>query len=559
MALSVADIEAWDADDVREVGRAARGRADALFDAADGLAGLPGLGGWDGESGRVARESLERTRGDVRSRGFEALAVAQAAKRAADSIEAMHAELARITVEAGSFGLRIDPVDDRVVPVPGDRHGAPRIAGLQQRLDSLVEQANSVDRELAAAVTASDGPASGVVDVPLPDDPEQFHDLWQRLSREERDQLYRRDHTIGSHPGMPVGEQDTADADHYNRLHLAEELATAKATDSPCLDDLRTLDDMLRADPDLHLMMLDTSGERLHAAFAVGNPDTAEHVSVTTPGMNTSVADSAADMAFEAHVLQSLSLRQLGASGPGRSSREKVAAIGWLGYDAPQVKVEDGVSGMLAGVDDVIHDDVAQVAARDLSRFYDGVVAAHAGKPLDLTAIGHSYGSLTTGLALQQPGGHGVDKAVFYGSPGIEAGTAEQLQLAPGHVFTMQTPDDEIRLAFDGPPIVRVLGNGLSQIPVAGPLAAALLNYAETTDAGEFGPDPAANPNFVAMETGAASVVDRFGTLTLAGAHGHSDYPQAAPGLHNTWLPRTTNYNLAAVVAGLPQNVIPRK
>lgn len=51
----------------------------------------------------------------------------------------------------------------------------------------------------------------------------------------------------------------------------------------------------------------------------------------------------------------------------------------------------------------------------------------HQGSPADVTAIGHSYGSLTTGLALPEPGDHGINNAIFYGSYGIEAETLAQL------------------------------------------------------------------------------------------------------------------------------------
>ena len=60
---SVAEIERWDAGDVREVFHAATGRAWAAFDAADGLADLPALGTW----GRAAEASdaIGRTRMDL--------------------------------------------------------------------------------------------------------------------------------------------------------------------------------------------------------------------------------------------------------------------------------------------------------------------------------------------------------------------------------------------------------------------------------------------------------------------------------------------------------------
>jgi Alpha/beta hydrolase len=161
-----------------------------------------------------------------------------------------------------------------------------------------------------------------------------------------------------------------------------------------------------------------------------------------------------------------------------------------------------------------------------------------------LTAIGHSYGSLTTGLALQEPGDHGVSRALFYGSPGIEASTPAQLHLQPGHVFTMETPDDPIQWTYDGPRIAHDVAPFLP--PPFNTLAEGVLAGADATGAGHFGPNPATNPNFTHLATGPTTVSDGHdGTLNLEGAHGHSDYPRFPHG--GT---RTTNYNIAAVLAG---------
>ena len=43
---------------------------------------------------------------------------------------------------------------------------------------------------------------------PLPEDPKQFHDLWDKLSQEDKDFLYSRDHSVGNHPGMPFVDRD---------------------------------------------------------------------------------------------------------------------------------------------------------------------------------------------------------------------------------------------------------------------------------------------------------------------------------------------------------------
>jgi hypothetical protein len=139
-----------------------------------------------------------------------------------------------------------------------------------------------------------------------------------------------------------------------------------------------------------------------------------------------------------------------------------------------------------------------------------------------------------------------VDAAIFYGSPGIGAATPAQLGLAPGTVFTMATPDDPIRWVYDGPPIARVLAR-----VIPGTVDDTLLGTADLSGAGHFGPDPATNPNFVHLETGPVRAADGW---QLEGAAGHSQYPE--PG--SAGLPRTTGYNIAAVVAGLPHNVIER-
>jgi Lipoprotein confined to pathogenic Mycobacterium len=52
VTVSVADIDRWDAGDVREVFHAARSRAEAAFEARDGIATLPAFGTWGGDAAR---------------------------------------------------------------------------------------------------------------------------------------------------------------------------------------------------------------------------------------------------------------------------------------------------------------------------------------------------------------------------------------------------------------------------------------------------------------------------------------------------------------------------
>lgn len=312
--------------------------------------------------------------------------------------------------------------------------------------------------------------------------------------------------------------------------------------------DLQAVDKSVADHPERKLLLLDTeSGRQVRAAVSIGDPDTATHVAVTTPGLNTTVHGGLQDMTTEATNMQKETLRQLhlveGLEG------DTVATIAWIGYDPPQIPGLDDLAASAKGGWEVSHDDLARAGARELAGFYDGLQAAHQGVPAHLTAIGHSYGSLTTGLALQEPGSHGVSDAIFYGSPGIDGVTPSQLQLPAGHVFTMETPDDPIQAVYDGRP----LATSLQTLPPPfGPIVTGVLD----SGAGDFGPNPATNPNFTHLATGAEVISDgRGGSLSLQAAHGHSEYPRWG----DNSLPRTTGYNIAAVIAGLSNKAVLQK
>ncbi|RIR11297.1 alpha/beta hydrolase [Mycobacteroides abscessus] len=453
---------------------------------------------------------------------------------------------------------------------------------LFDELDTAAEAAiNGEIQEMESLIREPDAsPASTLADDILagtaspPQDPKAFKEWWNSLSEGEKNEMYLHDQYIGNNDNMP-----TVDRDRFNRMKLDDELGrattAAAAVDqlkarhpdwaagknipetmvggitkdrmdyeawqrqlddankrAKYLPDLQATDKAVRDKPDRYLMVMDTqTGRQAHTAVANGNPDTADHVSVTTPGINTTVGGSIGPMAEEAASLQREALHQL-RSVPGHEE-ETVATIAWIGYDPPQINDTQGVKDNLTGVWDVVNDDQAKDGARSLARFYDGLQVTHQGGPADVTAIGHSYGSLTTGLALQEPGDHGITKAIFYGSPGIEAETPQQLGVQPGHVFTMETPDDPIQWVYDGPDIARHT-----------PLLPAILWGHDVIGLGDYGPNPATNPNFIHLETGAVSTPDG---RNLEAASGHSDYPRTA----GNGLPYTPGYNIAAVIAGL--------
>ncbi|MGL6235087.1 MAG: alpha/beta hydrolase [Segniliparus sp.] len=293
------------------------------------------------------------------------------------------------------------------------------------------------------------------------------------------------------------------------------------------LEGLAAVERSLAAHPEAKLLLLDMSaGERGKAAVAVGDPDSADHIAITTPGINSSPGQTLAGMVDEAAKLKSEGetiLRQQGAS-------SSVAAIAWIGYDPPQfnwdgVNPGPGWGDELKGVFELSQDTRARAGSESFARFCQGVAAVwrpaqgSAARHPDITVLGHSYGSLVVSLALQQLPKGTVRSAVFYGSPGIdmtETGNADQLGLEPGRVFVLESDNDPIR-----------------RIPEWGPKIA-------------YGGFPSMFPWTVRLSTHEG--VGPGDGLRHEQAHGHAEYPRtAADGSL-----RMSGYNMATVVVGRP-------
>lgn len=162
MTVSVEEIDRWDAGDVREVFHATRNRAEAAFEAADGIADLPAFGSWGGEASEAAKEAIDQTRKDLDAHGNEASAVAQAASKAADEIEQVKSDLAQLRADAESMDMVIDPVSNTIEPGPGAAGADPmeielKQMQLQPRLDAILAEAARVDQDLARAINMATG------------------------------------------------------------------------------------------------------------------------------------------------------------------------------------------------------------------------------------------------------------------------------------------------------------------------------------------------------------------------------------------------------------------
>src|ERR1700744_1457623 len=100
--LTVADIERWSAESVREVFHAAGARARATLDASRELSSLSVFDTWKGGTAEARRHSNATIRQDLDAHGNESMAVARAAGKAADDIEHVQSELRALRSDASS-------------------------------------------------------------------------------------------------------------------------------------------------------------------------------------------------------------------------------------------------------------------------------------------------------------------------------------------------------------------------------------------------------------------------------------------------------------------------
>ncbi|WP_237341919.1 alpha/beta hydrolase [Williamsia soli] len=186
---------------------------------------------------------------------------------------------------------------------------------------------------------------------------------------------------------------------------------------------------------------IDSDAKRIFTAIREG---------IITAGDATTI-DQAGETGAKHEALREETLKQLDLDG---RKDDTVSTISWLGYEPPS---GDGSRPPFYEFTEAGQQDRAKDGADDLNEFYRTLDVASTKDDPHIVAFGHSYGSVTQGLALQD-GPHTVDDAVFYGSPGFAAEDEPELGLRQGHGFVMEGSDDDIRFVksrgvvdFNGP------------------------------------------------------------------------------------------------------------
>ncbi|MEN0135448.1 MAG: alpha/beta hydrolase, partial [Rhodococcus sp. (in: high G+C Gram-positive bacteria)] len=480
--MNLRDIAQWDTRALSAVQRSLSERAATLAFVQDGLADIGRLPAWQGDAADAARRRFRIFADDLNDEATSVAVVESLARELFDAVTHLQAELDGVRDAAAAHGIVLSDNGDVAGP-PVDGSAAALRDEVRAAARALILQAEDLVADAAAVLAraADGGVEPGEVGrglsapAPPPDgSPLANREYWDALPAAQRRQVIERHpEWVGNRDGIPSAVRHEANVSRFDdersrwqaerdRLREAVDhnVFGGAFTDDDArlwyaeqkLQDLDDLEALVRDHPDGRLMLLDLqSGERAMAAFALGDPDTADHISVTTPGIDTTVA-SLRGMTDEATALKAEIERQLDLSG---RTGDTVSTIAWLGYqpptttgpgnyDVPFLDQNLGRGWLL----DAWQSDRATAGAPKLASFYEGLDVASQTPDPHITALGHSYGSYTQGLALQESGPRQpVDDAVFYGSPGFDANDESDLGLAPGHGFVMRAHDDPITVA----------------------------------------------------------------------------------------------------------------
>jgi len=469
------------------------------------IAGTEGRA-WSGVASASAAEAVGRLARHAATVADGAGTLGSALSRAASDLELARRRSMAPALTAGSPNVpRLAPADD----MPGTDDAAAVDRQLSRAARALLEVLVPVLRAVGSDLLAS--PASAQAG--LPRDlavmaPAGVAAWWAALPPGARAALLAgRPDVLGRLDGMPATVRDQA-----NRALLIAQIADARGEivrlrSSPGpppgvapylwrqggeqaigrrLEELHHLLAVLESiraavsPPSRLLLLLDAAGSG-RAVVAVGNPDVARHVAVVVPGMATGVEDDLGALVRSAGRLHDAAAAQ-SAGGEG-----SVAVLAWLGYATPSIAT-------------VLFDRKAKAAMEDLRRCLAGLrVAGRAWPAPHVTVVGHSYGSLVAGLALQ--GRRLADDLVLLGSPGVGLDRADDLRVPKGRVYVAEAPGDRV------------------------------------ADTGYFGGDPSE---------------EAFGATALSTTQAPEGQPSAATRGHSRYLDAGTASlsNVAAVVAG---------
>jgi hypothetical protein len=309
-------------------------------------------------------------------------------------------------------------------------------------LDQVERRYGGADDPADAALGSMPGPGASSRDV---------KSWWDGLTREQQLAVIAASpDSIGNRDGIPPWARDAANTVALDRDLVdwgnLEDRGLLTDAERQWLDNARAAQQAVATIEDgIDPQTLDAVSAQLYlydptafdgdgaVAVAAGDLATAHDIAVTVPGFGTD-GQSAPYQADRALDLYEATRSVDGADG--------VASLFWIGYDAPDNLPWEGTGWDGAGV---VGEDLAAAGGERLADLLDGLRDSRDGDPAHLTAIGHSYGSTTTGHAAHDEG-IPVDDLVFVGSPGVggETNDVGDTGVDPDHVWAGANSRDPI-------------------------------------------------------------------------------------------------------------------
>jgi hypothetical protein len=432
---------------------------------------------WQGLAAESAADRLARMQRDLYVAQQELDGVGTVLRAAGEEFAAQQGRLKDALEDATKAGYKV--ADDGAVTAPtvnsagvtpGDaasmhRDQAARVGEFADRIAGALGAAEAADKQYAAAIklftdaanrcakgdwsvqyvelaTATDINRELLTELGMPDKkaaPGAVQAWWAGLSPTLQAELIQDyPQQIGNRDGIPSADRDKANLAYLPLLlsSLESDYSAASGDAAAALKDkidgVKGIKEQLDAgrEPRPYLLGLGADGNG-RAIMSYGNPDTSKNVSAYVPGLNTKLsghfASSDVDRAWN-----------VANAAKWADPSSTTASIVWLGYDAPQM------DGFNWAATDVTSEDDAKAGAPAYNSFLNGIRATHEGGSPHVTAIGHSYGSLTVGEATQQPGGLPADDVVLVGSPGVGVDRAADLGVGADHVYVGSAENDQV-------------------------------------------------------------------------------------------------------------------
>lgn len=481
------DVRQWRPDPLDEAEQELKRHSETLLGLSDEFAETGTPAEWTGDAADSAKAKHKTIIDRMEHLVAEVSAVRSAIGRTADTVIGLgHAvKEADGLADANGFAIGDDGSVKDVAPpqtVPAGqedevRRERERIrAELVDRVEQILRRANDIDSDLAGvldkvasgkigddgattlAEAAAAGQRQGVLSVLEPPDgkgtPGDNAGWWDTLSDEEKKYVIENHpEWIGNRDGIPFTARDEANrallVSEKERLQEEARRLQAELDDSflgglftdtddkldrvkEKLESIKAIEETLAKPGERQLLLFNTDSERTEAAISNGNVDTADHVAVFVPGLTSNVPDSMAGYDSNMAHLKKRAEDELSRYGDGGT----VATVTWIGYQAPQL-----TAGSLFSDNSVVMDDAAKAGAEKLTPFLQGIDTAR-DTDAHLTALGHSYGSTTTGFALQK--NTGVDDVVFFGSPGIGTDDIKDIKVPDGHATYIEAKNDAV-------------------------------------------------------------------------------------------------------------------